>query len=109
MVRSLVYLALAVGLNAISSVFYKFSSMNAVNRILSAALLTTGLVVGAVNATLYTKCLGSIRLNVAYPVFSAGSMMGVTVLSSLVFHEAVTPLKMVGIGVLVAGVILVSV
>jgi multidrug transporter EmrE-like cation transporter len=108
-VRYFFFLLAAVIINAGSSFFYKYSSLNTDNRALSLVLLTSGLGLGAVNAVLYTKSLKGIALNTAYPVFSAGSLVLVTAISLLVFHEGFSIQKTFGIGMLVAGVIAVSI
>jgi multidrug transporter EmrE-like cation transporter len=107
-VRYAIFLSLAVVLNAGSSLFYKYSSQNGSNRTLSLILLAAGLTLGAINATLYTASLKGIKLSVAYPVFSAGSLILVSALSLLVFRESLTPRRIAGIGMLVAGVAAIS-
>jgi multidrug transporter EmrE-like cation transporter len=102
------FLAAAVVLNAGSSLFYKYSSLSGANKTLSALLLAAGLSLGAINAVLYTKSLGGINLNTAYPVFSACSLILVSVLALLVFGEEFSLRKVAGIAVLAAGVALVS-
>jgi multidrug transporter EmrE-like cation transporter len=75
---------------------------------LSLVLITLGLLLGGVNAVFYTRSLKGISLNIAYPIFSAGSIILVTLISILVFRESITVLKMVGISVITVGVILIS-
>jgi spermidine export protein MdtJ len=104
----MLFLVSAIFINVASSVFYKYSSLNSQNRSLSLALLMTGLGLGAINAVLYTKSLKGISLNTAYPAFSAGSMVLVTVLSLFVFHEGFSAQKAIGIAMLIAGVAVVS-
>jgi Membrane transporters of cations and cationic drugs len=103
-----VLLSSAVVLNAGSSFFYKYSSLNDQNRPLSIALLSIGLGLGAVNAVLYTKSLKGIELNLAYPIFSAGTLVLVTALSLFVFREGISATRLAGIGILIAGVVVIS-
>ena len=103
------FLSIAVLLNAGSSFFYKYSSLNMEKRIISIVLLSIGLAFGAINAILYTKSLQGIKLNVAYPVFSAGSLILVSIISLFVFQEAFTIQKIIGIAILIVGVIVVSI
>ena len=104
----MIFLALAVLLNAGSNVFYKYSSLNSQQKILSLILIGLGLLLGAANAVFYTRSLKGISLNIAYPIFSAGSIILVTLVSFLIFRESITTLKIIGIGVVAAGVIIVS-
>jgi small multidrug resistance pump len=104
-----VLLSLAVVCNATSYIFYKYSSINSSLRKLSIGLLLIGLLFGAINSTAYTKSLKGISLNTAYPIFSAGSIILVTLISIILFHETISTQKIIGIGVLIIGVIIVSV
>jgi len=103
------FLIFAVLLNAGSNVFYKYSSLNSHQKLLSLVLITLGLLLGGVNAVFYTRSLKGISLNIAYPIFSAGSIILVTLVSILIFRESVTALKIVGISIICLGVVLVSV
>jgi small multidrug resistance pump len=102
-------LSFAVVLNAGASIFYKYSSQNSENQIFSMVLLSLGLFIGAINAILYTKSLKGINLNTAYPIFSAGSLILVTIVSIFVFKEAISIQKIIGVFILTAGVVLVSI
>jgi multidrug transporter EmrE-like cation transporter len=104
----IILLIFAVVLNAGSSIFYKFSSQNSEKQIISIILLISGLTLGAINATLYTKSLKGINLNTAYPIFSAGSLILVTLISLIIFKETMSIQKIIGIIVLTIGVVLVS-
>jgi len=101
-------LASAIVLNSGSSVFYKYSSLHAQDRALSGLLLAAGLGLGVANAVLYTSSLKGIRLNTAYPVFSAGSILLVTAFSLIVFREALSLQKLIGMGLLVLGIAVVA-
>jgi multidrug transporter EmrE-like cation transporter len=108
MTQYLFFLILAALLNAGSNVFYKYSSLSSQQKMLSLALLGVGLLLGAVNVVLFTKSLKGISMNVAYPIYSAGTIVLVTIASILIFGENVTVLRVVGISVISLGVILVS-
>lgn len=108
MTNYIFFLMFAVLLNAGSNVFYKYSSLNSQQKMLSLVLITLGLLLGGVNAVFYTRSLKGISLNIAYPIFSAGSIILVTLISILVFRESITVLKIVGISVITVGVILIS-
>jgi spermidine export protein MdtJ len=106
--RYFLFLFSAVIINAGSSLFYKFSSLNSQRRTLSLALLMAGLGLGSINAFLYTKSLEGIALNTAYPLFSAGSILLVSILALGLFHESLSVQKALGMGIIVIGVALVS-
>ena len=109
MIKSYLFLAASIVLNAGSYIFYKQSSQNAGRQVLATLLLVAGLVIGAANATLYTKSLQRISLNTAYPIFSAASLILITIISVLVFGEAISFRKILGIVVLTVGVVLVTI
>lgn len=106
--RHFIFLAAAILLNSASYVFYKYSSLNTANRLASVLLLLAGLVLGAANATLYTRSLKGLSLNTAYPIFSALSLVLVTILSLAVFGEAISARKLLGLAILVVGVLVVA-
>jgi multidrug resistance protein EbrA len=104
----ILFLGIAVLLNAGSSFFYKYSSINSEKRMISIILLLIGLGLGAINAILYTKSLKGIKLNTAYPIFSAGSLVFVSIISLVFFHEMFSIQKIIGICLLIGGVVVVS-
>jgi multidrug transporter EmrE-like cation transporter len=106
--KYIMYLVLAFVLNSGSYIFYKYSSINSEKKQLSIVLLIAGLLVGALNAISYTKSLKGINLNTAYIVFSTGSLILITIISSIIFNEVITLQKLLGIFVLVIGVMLVA-
>jgi spermidine export protein MdtJ len=106
--RYAIMLATAFVLNAGSSLLYKLSSLNAADQRLGSLLLVAGLGLGAVNAFLYTRSLAGIKLNVAYPIFSAGSLLLVSLVSLCVFGEGFSLQKLTGMGTLIVGVVLIS-
>lgn len=108
MIKYYIFLTSSLALNATSYVFYKQSSLNSHRQILSVILLTAGLILGAANATLYTKSLSGIPLSTAYPIFSAGSLILVSIISVMMFGETMSIQKIVGIVVLTVGVVLVA-
>jgi len=103
------FLIIALLLNTGSYIFYKYSSLSSERKTLSFFLLTIGLLIGALNAYLYTKSLKGINLNTAYPIFSAGSLICVTLISILIFRESISIYKIMGVFILIIGVIIVSI
>jgi multidrug transporter EmrE-like cation transporter len=95
----------AVVFNTGSGVLYKTSSLSS-NRNMAVALLSLGLLLGAVNAVLYTKSLKGLRLNVAYPIFSTASIVLLSVLSVPFFGENMTNRNALGILVVCVGIFL---
>ena len=101
-----IFLAAAILLNAGSSMLYKWSA-ESTGRI-ALAFFLAGITLGGVNAFFYTKSLNRIHLNVAYPVFSASSIVLVAVASLLVFSETYSLKQALGIVAVLAGIVLVT-
>lgn len=101
---SLIFLALAVVFNTLASLFFKFSSSNNKTE-WSIIFLSVGLVFGAVNAYFYTRSLKGIDLNIAYPIFSAASIMLISLVSWLVIKEKFTGNNLLGSAIILIGII----
>lgn len=107
--KYLLFLILSIILNASSYIFYKYSSINSTNRLLSYSLLALGLALGAVNAFFYTKSLKGINLNIAYPIFSALSIILISIFSISIFKESLSAQKIIGIVIIIIGVVIISI
>jgi multidrug transporter EmrE-like cation transporter len=94
---SVVYLSLAVLFNVIANVLFKYSSAIPAWSPRKIGLLTLGLAIGLANTICYIKALEQYALGVAYPIFMAGSVILVTLLSSLLFSEGMSPQKAAGL------------
>lgn len=94
---SVVYLTLAVLFNVIANVLFKYASVIPVWSLRKTGLLGLGLAIGLANTICYIKALEQYALSVAYPIFMAGSVILVTVLSSLLFSEGMSVQKTAGL------------
>lgn len=102
------FLFTAIFFNVLTSTFFKFSAVKSGGGNKGTWLFIVGLVFGFLNAHFYTKSLQSINLNVAYPIFSIGSALVLTVLSYLIFKETVTYVKLGGLVLIVVGLYLIN-
>ena len=64
--------------------------------------------VGLINSVLFTECLKYIPLHVASAIFFSVTILGLFLVAHFGFGEKVSYTQMVGVGVIVAGVVLVS-
>lgn len=103
---SVIFLVSAILLNAGSGVFYKWSAQS--SGAVATLLFVAGLALGGVNAFFYTRSLNRIHLNVAYPIFSAGSILLVALASVLIFSETFSLKQGLGIGAVLVGIVLVT-
>ena len=107
MLINLFFLFLAIIFNTFASTFFKYSSLMKNKMLLSITFLLLGLLLGAINAIFYTKSLKYINLNVAYPVFSAGSIILIIIVSLFLFHEVLSFWKIIGILIICIGIFVV--
>lgn len=71
-------------------------------------LFLFGLLLGAANTYLFTRALEVIPLSIAFPVFSGACFVLVVLAGATAFHERVSPLNLVGVGIVLAGILLAS-
>ncbi len=67
-----------------------------------------GIVLFALNVLAYAYALSRLRLSVAYPVMTSLGLVIVMVLSWVLMGERITPLQLVGTGLILVGVVLVA-
>lgn len=102
-----VYLFLSIAFNISSYIVYKSISHKEGN-ILWFAIFTLGLILGGINILFFTKALKNINLSIAYPVFSGTSIFLMVILSHFIFGERISAVNMVGAGVIIVGIALIS-
>jgi multidrug transporter EmrE-like cation transporter len=104
---SLLFLFLAVICNASASLLFKVSAET--KNDLTYVFLFLGLIVGAANAYFYMLTLKEgMQLNIAYPLFSALSIVLISIASSIFFKEKITLNWITGTIILLIGIIFIS-
>lgn len=101
-----VQLGSAVVFNVAAYLLYR-SIADAVPRIWW-PIFAIGLMLGAANTFLFARSIKAIPLSVAYPVFTGASFALITLAAALAFHERLPPVHLIGIGLVVAGIVLVT-
>jgi multidrug transporter EmrE-like cation transporter len=71
-------------------------------------MFAVGLMLGAVNTFLFARSIKAMPLSVAYPAFTGASFAFITLAAALAFHERLPPMHLLGIGLVVTGVVLVT-
>ena len=71
-------------------------------------MFAVGLMLGAANTFLFARSITAIPLSVAYPVFTGTSFAFITLAAALAFHERLLPVHLLGIGLVVTGIFLVT-
>jgi multidrug transporter EmrE-like cation transporter len=96
----------AVAFNVASYLVYK-SIADAVPRIWWPTF-AVGLMLGAANTFLFARSIRAIPLSIVYPVFTGASFAFITLAVALAFHERLLPIHLLGIGLVVTGIVLVT-
>ena len=71
-------------------------------------MFAVGLMLGAANTFLFARSIKAIPLSVAYPVFTGTSFAFITLAAAVAFHERLLPVHLLGIGLVVTGIFLVT-
>lgn len=98
-----VFLILAIVANSIGNVLFKAGAKIEEFTPRKGLLLGLGLAVGLVNTLAFIKSLESLELGIAFPLFSAASIVLIAGASSLLLHEPVSAQKAVGLAILCVG------
>ena len=99
-------LGCAVFFNVASYLVYR-SIVDAIPRIWW-PVFAIGLIFGAANTFLFARAIKAVPLSVAYPVFTGASFAVITVAAAFVFHERLPPIHLLGIGLVMTGIVLVT-
>jgi multidrug transporter EmrE-like cation transporter len=67
-----------------------------------------GLTFGACNTFLFARALKALPLSVAYPAFTGASFAFITLAAAVAFQERLPPVHLLGIGLVMAGIFLVT-
>jgi len=97
------YLILAIIANAAANVLFKLGSAIDSFTLRKGALLGLGLAIGLVNTVSFIKSLETLELGVAFPVFSAASIVIIAVSSFLLLQEPISTQKAIGLAILCVG------
>jgi multidrug transporter EmrE-like cation transporter len=99
-------LALAVIFNVAANSMFKYAGGIQDMAARKLMILGIGLLVGLANTLCFIKALEKIELSVAYPVFSAASIILIGILSPPLFGEHLSIQKSIGLAVICIGLLL---
>lgn len=100
-------LLLKAGTTSLGELASEQGPIHTVMRVLFQPFVLAGLVAYVVSAALWIVVLSQMPVSVAYPMLSIGYVLN-AVAAYYLFGESLTVLKIVGIGVIVIGVVLVA-
>ena len=84
------FLTASVVFNTIANGFFKKASAISFFNGRKAWLFAAGLLIGLLNTLAYLKALETIRLGTAYPLFAAGSIVLIALMSLFFFGEPIS-------------------
>ncbi len=97
------YLVLAIVANSAANVLFKFGSAIDSFTLRKGSLLGLGLAIGLVNTVSFIKSLETLELGVAFPIFSAASIVIIAVASYALLQEPISTQKAIGLALLCFG------
>lgn len=103
-----VFLYSSIIFNILTNVGFNLSAINDGVPFKKWGYLALGLVFGLINSILFTESLKEIPLQVASAIFFSLTIVGLFLVAHFGFSESVTPLRIAGIFVITAGVVMVS-
>lgn len=101
-----VLLALAVVFNVCANSLFKLAGGIPDLTLRKGGILGLGLLVGLANTLCFIKALEKIDLGVAYPVFSAASIILIALVAPFLFSESMSLQRAAGLAVICLGLLL---
>ena len=98
-------LVLAIIFNSIANGFFKAGAEIQDLTLRKGMLIGLGLLIGLANTVCYIKALEKIELSVAYPLFSAASIILIAAISFLFFREGISLQKAAGLVTICVGLL----
>ena len=108
LLNAIAQLLLKAGTNAVGQ--FEFSSANMVPigmKLAFQPFILGGIVCYVVSLVVWIMALSRVEVSIAYPMLSIGYVVN-AVAAWYLFGEAVTPMRLVGIGIIVIGVYIVA-
>ncbi|MDP4008071.1 MAG: SMR family transporter [Candidatus Peregrinibacteria bacterium] len=108
-----IFLITAMVLNAIANIMMKIGSGNLnyfteygiIQGLLKNYILIIGVFLFALNVMFYVLALSKINLSIGYPIMAIGGLSIITIVSYFFLKEAISPLQLVGLLLILVGII----
>jgi small multidrug resistance pump len=102
---SALLLLLAVAFNVAANLLFRHASAIPGYPAQKMVLLGGGLFIGLVNTLLYIKALEQMPLGTAFPLYSAASIVVIAAAAALLFGEAWSTQKVIGVVTICVGIV----
>jgi len=101
------FLSLSVLFNIIAYMIFKsITGMN--NKVYWFLFFIIGLIIAGTNTFFFIQSIKELNLSIAYPIFSAASIILIVLLSSLIFHERLSGVNIAGAVIAIIGIVLLT-
>lgn len=108
LLNAVAQLLLKAGTNAVGAFEFSMENLLPVGlKIASQPCIIGGLACYVVSVVVWIMALSRVEVSIAYPMLSVGYVLN-AIAAWYLFGEAVTPMRMVGIGVIIVGVYIVA-
>lgn len=97
------FLALSILFNGVANGMFKVAAEIQDYSARKVTFLGLGLLIGLANTLCYLKALEKIDLGMAFPLFAGGSILVISLISLLYFHEQLSVQKWIGMAVICVG------
>jgi multidrug transporter EmrE-like cation transporter len=97
------FLALSILFNGVANGMFKVAAEIQDYSARKVTFLGVGLLIGLANTLCYLKALEKIDLGMAFPLFAGGSILVISLISLLYFHEQLSVQKWIGMAVICVG------
>lgn len=98
----------SIAFNVLTNVSFNLSAINEQNSFKRWSYFILGLVFGLINSFLFTECLKQLSLQVASAIFFSLTIIGLCIAAHFMFKEEITTLRLGGMLLIIAGVVMVS-
>ena len=102
------FITLAIAFNVGFTSFLKLSVKQGLSQTARFGLMAVALALGSVNAYFFSRSLERLGLSTAFPVFSEGSLIMVSLIGILAFRESWSLMKALGVLAIILGIYLVN-
>jgi multidrug resistance protein EbrB len=103
----ILFLSLSIVLNTVANGFFKSSADITDLTLRKGVLLGLGLFLGLANTICYIKSLEYVPLGVAFPVWSGGCLVLISLVSFAIFNETISVRQWIGLATVCTGLLLV--
>lgn len=104
-----VFLYSSIFFNVLTNIGFNLSAIHDANPKKKWGYFAIGLVFGLINSVLFAEALKDIALQVASAIYFSLTIVGLFIAAHYMFHETVSPMRLIGTALIIGGVVMVSI